>query len=297
MTPGAAFREVLARPGCAMAVGSYDPAVAKLVERAGFPVVYVSGSGASTSVAGFSDLGLLSFKEMLDNARHVIAATALPTLCDIDTGFGSVTNVKRAIREFEQIGAAGVHMEDQTFPKRCGQTSGASIIPVDEMVAKIYAAKEAQRDDDFVLIIRTDARQCEGFEATVERGRAYLEAGADALFPEALLTADEFRRYREEIGDAPLVIDVPEWGKSPTMTIDELEAWGWDLGIFAITAMRIALGTVRSFLTDLHDERTQRGWLDRMLTRAEVDDLVGLPEVRAMEDRLIEAARSRPITG
>lgn len=292
MTPGAAFREVLARPGCAMAVGAYDPAVAKLVERADFPVVYVSGSGSSTSVGGFSDLGLLSFKEMLDNARHIVAATSTPTICDIDTGFGSVTNVKRTIREFEQIGAAGVHMEDQTFPKRCGQTSGASIIPVEEMVAKIYAAKEAQRDDDFVLIIRTDANQCEGFEATIERGRAYLAAGADALFPEALLSSEEFRRYREEIGDAPLVIDVPEWGKSPTMTIDELESWGWDLGIFAITAMRIALGTVRSFLGDLHDERTQRGWLDRMMTRAEVDELVGLPQVRADEDRLIEAARA-----
>ena len=292
MTPGAALREVLARPGCAMAVGAYDPAVAKLVERAAFPVVYVSGSGTSTSVGGFSDLGLLSFKEMLDNARHIVAATSTPTICDIDTGFGSVTNVKRTIREFEQIGAAGVHMEDQTFPKRCGQTSGASIIPVEEMVAKIYAAKEAQRDDDFVLIIRTDANQCEGFEATIERGRAYLAAGADALFPEALLTAYEFRIYREEIGAAPLVIDVPEWGKSPTVTIDELEGWGWDLGIFAITAMRIALGTVRSFLGDLHDERTQRGWLDRMMTRAEVDELVGLPQVRADEDRLIEAARA-----
>lgn len=297
MTPGAAFREVLARPGCAMAAGAYDPAVAKLVERAAFPVVYVSGSGSSTSVGGFSDLGLLSFKEMLDNARHIVAATSTPTLCDIDTGFGSVTNVKRAIREFEQIGAAGVHMEDQTFPKRCGQTSGASIIPVEEMVAKIYAAKEAQRDDDFVLVIRTDARQCEGFEATIERGRAYLEAGADALFPEALLSAEEFRRYREEIGGAPLVIDVPEWGKSPTMTIDELEAWGWDLGIFAISAMRVALGTVRSFLTDLQSERTQRGWLDRMMTRAEVDELVGLPQVRAEEERLIEAARSRLVAG
>jgi methylisocitrate lyase len=295
MTPGARFREVLARPGCALAVGAYDPSVARLVERAGFPVCYVSGSGSSTAVLGVSDLGLISFKEMLDNARNVVAATSLPTLVDADTGHGNVTNVKRTIRELEQIGAAGVHLEDQTFPKRCGQTAGATIVPVEEMCAKIHAAKEAQRDDDFVLIVRTDARQCEGMDAVVERGRAYIAAGADALFPEALLTPDEFRRARAELPDVPLVIDVPEWGRSPTMTIAELAGWGFDLGIFAISAMRVALAAVREFLGDLHREETQRGWLDRMMTRAEVDELVGLPEVRADEERLAELARGSSV--
>jgi 2-methylisocitrate lyase-like PEP mutase family enzyme len=288
--PGARFREILAAPGCAMAVGAYDPSVARLVEGAGFPMVYVSGSGSSTAVTGFTDVGLISFKEMLDNARNVIQATTLPTLCDIDTGNGNMINVKRTIREYEQIGAAGVHIEDQTFPKRCGQTAGASIIPVDEMCAKIYAAKEAQRNDEMVVIVRTDARQCEGMDAVIERGRAYVAAGADALFPEALLTPDEFRRAREEL-DVPLVIDVPEWGRSPTMTIAELEEWGWDLGIFAISAMRVALGAVRSFFADLHDERTQRGWIERMMTRAEVDALLGLPEIREDEIRLAEIGR------
>jgi methylisocitrate lyase len=290
VSAGAELRRVLAAPGCAMAVGAYDPAVAKLVEREGFPVVYVSGSGSSTAVAGFTDVGLLSFTEMLDNARHIVNATALPALCDVDTGFGNLTNVKRTIREFEAIGAGGVHMEDQTFPKRCGQTSGATLIPTEQMVAKIYAAKEAQRSDDFVLVIRTEARHAEGIDAVVERSRAYVAAGADAIFPEALLTPDEFRHVREEL-DVPLVIDVPEWGKSPTMTIAELEEWGFDLGIFAISAMRVALGAVRSFFATLAAERTQRSWLDRMMTRAEVDDLVGLPEIRADEERLAQLAR------
>jgi methylisocitrate lyase len=225
----------------------------------------------------------------------VVAATSLPTLVDADTGHGNVTNVKRTIRELEQIGAAGVHLEDQTFPKRCGQTAGATIVPVEEMCAKIYAAKEAQRDDGFVLVVRTDARQCEGMGAVIERGRAYVAAGADALFPEALLSPDEFRRARTELPDVPLVIDVPEWGRSPTMTIAELAGWGFDLGIFAISAMRVALAAVREFLGDLHREETQRGWLDRMMTRAEVDELVGLPEVRADEERLAELARGSSV--
>jgi methylisocitrate lyase len=292
MNAGAGLRDVLAQPGCAAAIGAYDPAVAKLVARAGFPIVYVSGSGSSTAVGGFTDAGLLSFTEMLQNARHIIAATSAPTLCDIDTGFGNVTNVKRTIREFEAIGAAGVHIEDQEFPKRCGQTAGATLIPTDEMMAKIYAAKEAQANDDLVLIVRTDARQVEGFEGVIRRSRAYIEAGADAIFPEALLTADEFRRCRQEL-PVPLVIDVPEWGRSPTMTIDDLSEWGFDLGIFAITAMRIALAQVREFLGDLSRDRTQRGWLDRMLTRAETDELVGLPAVRADEDRLAAQSRRR----
>ena len=249
--PGAELRRVLEAPGCAIAAGAYDPVVAKLVERAGFPVAYVSGSGSATCVGGFPDVGLLSFSELLANARHIANATTLPVLADVDTGFGGVTNVKRTIREFEAIGVAGVHIEDQVFPKRCGQTAGASIIDTAEMAAKIHAAKEAQQTDDFVLIVRTDARQCEGFEATVERGRAYVAAGADAIFPEALLAEDEFRRYREAV-DVPLVIDV-----RPTMTIAELEVGLRPRDLR--DALRVALGTVRR-LADLHAEG-RKPWL------------------------------------
>jgi methylisocitrate lyase len=268
-----------------MAVGAYDPAVAKLVEEAGFPVVYASGSASSTCVGGFPDVGLVSFKELLDNARHIVNACSLPVLCDIDTGYGNVTNVKRTIREFEAAGAAGVHMEDQTFPKRCGQTAGAAVIETAEMAAKIHAAKEAQRSDDFVLVVRTDARQCEGLEAAIERSKVYVAAGADAIFPEALLAPEEFRRCREEL-DIPLVIDVPEWGRSPTMTIAELEEWGFDLGIFAVSTLRIALGAVRRFLAGLQAERTQKTRMPEMMTRAEMDELLGLTAVRADEERL-----------
>ena len=193
-----------------MAVGAHDPAIAKLVEEAGFPVCYVSGSASSTCAGGFPDVGLFSFSELLANARHIVNATGLPTLCDADTGYGNVTNVRRTIREFEAVGVAGVHIEDQTFPKRCGQTDGATCVPVEEMVAKIQAAKEAQLSDDFVVVVRTDARQCEGLGAVIERSRAYVAAGADVIFPEALMEPDEFRQVRAEL-DVPLLIDVPEW--------------------------------------------------------------------------------------
>jgi methylisocitrate lyase len=291
-SPGAQFREILAAPGCAMAIGAYDPSVAKLIERAGFQMAYVSGSGSATAVNGFTDAGLISFKEMLDNARNIVAATSLPTLCDIDTGNGNVINVKRTIREYEQIGAAGVHMEDQTFPKRCGQTAGAELISVDEMCAKIYAAKEAQQDDDFVLIVRTDARQAEGLEAVVQRSRAYLAAGCDSIFPEALLDPTEFRYVREALPGVPLAIDVPEWGRSPTMTVAEHAELGFDLTIFALSAMRVALAAVRDFLADLRADETQLGWIDRMMSRADVDELVGLPQIRVDEERLLELGRS-----
>ena len=187
-------------------------------------------------------------------------------------------------------------MEDQTFPKRCGQTAGATLVEKTEMVAKIYAAKEAQRSDDFVLVVRTDARQAEGLDSLVDRSRAYVEAGADAIFPEALLEPAEFKRVREEL-DVPLVIDVPEWGRSPTMTIAELEEWGFDLGIFAISALRVALGAVREFLSALAEEQTQTSWISKMMTRDEMDVLLGLTAIRQNEERLEELARSRPVPG
>jgi methylisocitrate lyase len=289
--PGAELRRVLGEPGCAIAVGAHDPVVARLVEEAGFPVCYVSGSASSACVAGFPDVGLLTFPELLAHAGHVVRATALPVLCDVDTGFGNTTNVQRTIRELEAAGVAGVHLEDQTFPKRCGQTAGATCIPVEEMCAKIVAAKESQRTAGFVLVARSDARQCEDLDALIERCRAYVTAGADAVFPEALLAPEEFVRVREAI-DVPLVIDVPEWGRAPTITVDELTGWGFDLAIFAVSTLRVALQAVQEFLGDLHESGTQRPWLEQMMTRAELDALIGLTAVREAEERHLGAGEA-----
>jgi methylisocitrate lyase len=239
-------------------------------------------------VGGLPDVGLLSFTEMLEHARHVVAATSLPVLCDIDTGFGGEANVRRTIAEYEAAGAAGVHIEDQTFPKRCGQTAGASLVDVAEMQRKIDAAKAAQRDDAFVLVARTDARQVEGLDGVIERCRAYVAAGADALFPEALLGPDEFRAVRDAVG-VPLVIDLPEWGRTPPMSRDELGDLGWNMGIYAVSALRVALHAAREFIGDLVREGDQSAWLDRMATRDELADLLGLDALREAEARLDSA--------
>jgi methylisocitrate lyase len=286
-TPGQRLRAVLAAPGCAAAVGVHDPAVAKLADEAGFPVLCASGSSTAAVVAGLPDVGLVTFTEMLTHAANLIAATERPVLCDIDTGFGGVTNVKRTIRAYEAAGAAGVLIEDQTFPKRCGQTAGAVPIATDEMVAKIYAAKEALREGDLVIVARTDARQAEGLDGAIARSQAYLAAGADVAFPVGLLTEEEFRACRAELA-APLLTDVPEWGRAPTMTIAELQDWGWDLGVFAVSALRVALAAVREFFADLATTGTQTAWLERMASRAEMDELMGLVRVRDDERRLAE---------
>jgi methylisocitrate lyase len=285
--PGAALRAALDAPGCVAAAGAHDPTVARLAEQAGFEVLCASGSSTAAVIAGLPDVGLVTFTEMLTHAAHIVAATDRPVLCDIDTGFGGVTNVKRTIREYEAIGAAGVLMEDQTFPKRCGQTAGATTISTDEMVAKIYAAKDAQASDDLVLVARTDARQTEGLDGAVRRCRAYLQAGADAAFPVGLLSEEEFRVCAAEI-DAPLVTDVPEWGRAPTMTIGDLDSWGWSLGVFAVSALRVALHAVREFLGDLAADGTQTAWLERMETRDAMDELLGLKRVRAEERELAQ---------
>lgn len=288
-TKTARLRELLTAPGCAVAVGGHDPAIARLVEQAGFEIAYMGSSASSAAIAGVPDVSLVTFTEMVQNARHIVNATTIPVLCDIDTGYGDTTIVKRVIREFEAAGAAGVHIEDQTFPKRCGQTTGASLISVSDMTAKIYAAKEARSDPDFVLVARTDARQCEGLEGAIERGRAYAAAGADAIFPEALLTDAEFQRYRDSV-PGPLVTDVPEWGRSPMLSVRELDALGFGLALFAVSTLRVALGAVARFLADLRVSGTQRDWISEMYTRESLDDLLGLRALRADESRLAEAA-------
>jgi methylisocitrate lyase len=290
----ARLRDLLVAPGCAVAVGGHDPAIARLVERAGFEIAYMGSSASSAAIAGVPDVSLVTFSEMLQNARHIVNATTIPVLCDIDTGYGDTTIVKRAIREFEAAGAAGVHIEDQTFPKRCGQTTGASLVSVAEMTAKIYAAKEAQSDADFVLIARTDARQCEGLEGAIQRGRAYAAAGADAIFPEALINQDEFQRYRDTV-PGPLVTDVPEWGRSPMLSVQQLEALGFGLALFAVSTLRVALGAVARFLADLRGNGTQRNWVSQMYTRESLDDLLGLSALRADESRLAEKTGTRAL--
>jgi methylisocitrate lyase len=220
------------------------------------------------------DVGLLTLTEFADEARRLAAATSLPLLCDADTGFGEALNVERTVQVLETAGAAGIHLEDQLFPKRCGHLSGKSLVEPEVMVAKLRAAVATKGDPDFVVIARTDARGVTGFDDAVRRARLYLAAGADAIFPEALETADEFARFAREV-QAPLLANMTEFGKGPLLTVSELGAMGYRMVLYPLTAFRAAMKSAEDALRTLRDAGHQRDVLPRMMTRAELYDLLG----------------------
>ncbi|SIO62253.1 methylisocitrate lyase [Singulisphaera sp. GP187] len=254
--------------------GAFNALTAKLAERLGFSAVYLSGGALSAGWAGLPDIGLLSLTEFVEQAAVIARATSLPLLCDADTGFGEAINVVRSIQLFEQAGVAGVHLEDQVLPKRCGHLTGKSLIETSAMTAKLRAAVEARRDPDFVIIARTDARSVEGFDAAVERARAYRAAGADMIFPEALESAEEFERFAANV-EGPKIANMTEFGRSPLLTLDELARLGYQAALFPLTAFRAAMRAVELTLVELRNSGTQRGIVDQMQTRAELYELLG----------------------
>ena len=272
-SPGARLRAAWAeRP--IMIPGAFNALTAKLAERLGFAAVYMSGGALSAGWAGLPDVGLLTLTEFAEQAAVLARATSLPLLCDADTGFGEPINVERTVRLFEAAGAAGLHLEDQVLPKRCGHLSGKSLVDRATMVAKIRAAVSSRRDPDFVIVARTDARSVEGFEAALDRSRAYIEAGADMIFPEALESAEEFGRFAAAVS-CPLLANMTEFGRGPLLTLDELGDLGYRAVLYPLTAFRAAMRAAEEVLIELRDQGSQRGALDRMQSRAELYDLLG----------------------
>jgi methylisocitrate lyase len=269
----ARLRELIAQ-GCVMLPGVPNAAMARQVERTGFDAVYVSGAGMANATAGVPDIGLLSMTEVVRLAGYVANAVAIPAIVDADTGFGGAENVARTVCELEKAGLAGCHIEDQEFPKRCGHLAGKSVVDVDEMAGRINAATSARRDEDFMIIARTDARAVEDFDRAVERSRHYLKAGADAIFPEALQSADEFKAFVREV-KAPLLANMTEFGKSPLLTFDELADFGYKMVIFPQSAFRVSMKASEEFLRDLKRQRTQSGWIEKMQTREQLYELLG----------------------
>tara|TARA_R110002096_G_scaffold4493_22_gene20957 strand:- start:3882 stop:4724 length:843 start_codon:yes stop_codon:yes gene_type:complete len=260
--------------GCVAMPGACNAATGRLIERAGFPAVYVSGAGLANATVGVPDIGLLTLTEVAQLAGYIAKAVSIPAIADADTGFGGPENAARTVREFERAGLAGLHLEDQEFPKRCGHLSGKNVTTVDEMTQKLRAAVAARTDPDFLIIARTDARAVEGFAPAVERAHAYLEAGADAIFPEALASAEEFASFAREV-DAPLLANMTEFGKGPLLTVDELAEMGYRMVIFPQTAFRASMHAAEACLGDLKRDGTQSAWLDRMQTRDELYALLG----------------------
>jgi methylisocitrate lyase len=268
----ARLRELIAR-GCVLLPGVPNAAIARQVERAGFGAVYISGAGMANATAGVPDIGLLSMTEVVRLAGYVSSAVTIPAIVDADTGFGGAENVARTIRELEKAGLAGCHIEDQEFPKRCGHLAGKSVVDVDEMTARIKTAVSARRDEDFMIIARTDARAVEDFDRAVERARRYLKAGADAIFPEALQNTDEFKAFASEV-NAPLLANMTEFGKSPLLSFDELACFGYRMVIFPQSAFRVSMKASEEFLQDLKKVGTQSGWIKKMQTREQLYELL-----------------------
>jgi len=281
---GKALRELLAS-GTHPVPGVFNAAVALLAQRAGFPAVYVSGAAAANGVAGVPDVGLLSLEEVVRHARYTAEAVSVPVIVDADTGFGEPLGVRRAVREFEAGGVAGLHLEDQEHPKRCGHLQGKRLVPVEDMVRKVAAAAEARRERDFVVIARTDAAAVEGLEAAVGRARRYLEAGADALFPEGLRSREEFAAFARELS-APLVANMTEFGKTPYLSVDDFAGIGYRLVLFPMTAFRAAMRAAGEALAALREAGTQAGFLERLQTRRELYDLLRYEEYARLDAKI-----------
>ncbi len=266
------LRTGLEQEGILRFPGAFSPLISMLFEEQEFEGIYISGAVLSADL-GLPDVGLTSMKEVMERGRQIARVTNLPSIIDVDTGFGEALNTARTIQELEEHGLAGCHMEDQVNPKRCGHLDNKTLIPEEKMVQKIRAAVDARRDEHFFLIARTDARSVEGMERALERAEAYIDAGADGLFPEGLKTEDEFETFGSAF-EVPLLANMTEFGKSPLLDVSTLDSLGYDLVIYPVTSLRLAMKTVRESFETIKKEGNQKSLLDDMQTRSELYDLI-----------------------
>lgn len=269
--PAKRLRDLLSGDERLTVPGVFNGLTALLAVRAGARVLYLSGAAFSASM-GMPDVGLVTLDEVARAARQIVRVTRVPLIVDADTGFGSALNVMRAVRELEGARCAAIQIEDQVDPKRCGHLEGKQVTTVEQMAEKVAAAATAAQH--LVVIARTDARATHGFNEAVRRGLAYREAGADVIFPEALETEDEFRAYAEAV-PGPLLANMTEFGKSPLLSAERLGELGYRLVIFPVSAARVAAKHVGAMYADLMRDGGQGEWLDRMMTRAELYELIG----------------------
>ncbi len=262
--------------------------MARLAEKAGFSCVYFSGGGYA-NLQGLPDLGVTTLSEVSAAARSITSLVDLPLIVDVDTGFGEAVNVERTVGEMERARVAAIHIEDQVMPKRCGHLAGKEVVQIEEMTKKLIAAKEATKTD-LVLIARTDSRAVEGFDASVDRARIYLKAGADMLFPEALESRDEFAEFAKKVR-APLLANMTEFGKTPYITVAEFGHMGYKVVIFPMTGFRVMLKSVLESYGELRKKGTQRGLLGKMMTRKEIYELIDYYGYEATDRRTLAKAK------
>ena len=281
----AKFREDLKSGRLLRFPGAFSPIVALAVERQGFEGVYVSGAALSADL-GLPDIGLTTLTEIAQRSYQIARVTALPTIVDIDTGFGEPMSAARTVQSFEDFGIAGVHLEDQVNPKRCGHLDNKAVVSTADMVKKIRAAAQAKRDPNFLIMARSDARAIEGLDKMIDRAKAYVDAGADMIFPEAMETAAEFEAVRKGLDGVPILANMTEFGKSKLLTVTELESIGVNLVIYPVTTLRLAMKAVEQGLQSIKQHGTQEQILDRMQHRRELYDLIRYEDYNAFDQDL-----------
>jgi methylisocitrate lyase len=286
-TPGQTLRQLISTRTIQIP-GAFNALAARAIQQAGFEAVYVSGAGLANAVYGLPDVGLTTLTEAVAHAGAIAAAVRLPVIVDADTGFGEAVNAARAVALMEAAGVAAVHLEDQVLPKKCGHLEGKELVPAGAMAEKIRAACAGRSDPDFLLIARTDARGVTSLDDAIDRARRYVDAGADAIFPEALETADEFARFAEKV-PAPLLANMTEFGKSPLLPLAELARMGYRMVIYPQTALRVAFAAIAAMLADLRRDGSASAWLPRMQTRAELYELLDYDGLRRIDRAATDA--------
>jgi 2,3-dimethylmalate lyase len=281
----ARLRALLESGQTIVAPGAFSPLAARLVEEAGFPAVYMTGFGTSAGVIGRPDVGLLTMTEMADNAGRIAGCVDIPVIADADTGYGNPLNVIRTVGAYEAAGVAGLHIEDQVAPKKCGHMEGKHVVPAEEMAAKIRAAVEARAQPELVIIARTDARAVEGLERALDRARVYLAAGADALFIEAVVSEEEAQEVVRAFPGVPLLFNWAEGGKTPPLSLARLTELGYRIVIFPISTLLAATAGMRAVLAEISRAGTPAAALADLPTFGEFVDFIGLPQVREAEQR------------
>jgi methylisocitrate lyase len=284
---GRKFRDAVATEKPLQIVGAITAYAARMAEATGFHALYLSGGGVAANSLGLPDLGISTMEDVLIDARRILDVTTLPLLVDIDTGWGSAFNIARTIRSMERAGVAAVHIEDQVGTKRCGHRPGKAVVPADEMVDRIKAAVDARSDRDFVLMARTDALASEGMDSAIERCVAYVEAGADMIFAEAVTEISMYTKFKEAVR-VPVLANVTEFGRTPLYTKDELAFAGVDMILYCCSAYRAMNAAALKVYKTIRAEGTQQSVLSIMQTRAELYEFLGYLEYEQLLDRLFE---------
>jgi len=289
-TAGARFRAALAAESPLQVIGAITAYAGLMAKRVGYQALYLSGGGVAANSLGMPDLGISTMEDVLTDARRIVDATGLPLLVDIDTGWGGAFNIARTIKSFERIGVAAVHIEDQVGQKRCGHRPGKEVVPKDEMVDRVKAAVDARTDPGFVVMARTDAAAAEGIDAAIERAVAYVEAGADMIFPEAMKTLDDYRRFKAAV-KVPILANLTEFGSTPFFTTDELRSADVDIALYCCGAYRAMNKAALGFYETVRREGTQKSVVPRMQTREELYDFLGYHAYEQKLDELFSNGR------